>query len=129
MKHLPLALLLLSLLTATQASATNYSLWIHGRNGGTTQPGNYADFSYWGPASTAAGVNKKAVNWTGNQRIGGQNYRIRDALDCFCTGSNWCYIAVHSAGDLQIGYALSLYGTSARYKNCLLYTSDAADEL
>src|SRR5215213_6309683 len=67
-------------------------------------------------ASTAAAVNKKAVNWQGNQRIGGQNYRIRDALDCFCTGSNWCYLAVHSAGDLQIGYALSLYGTSARYK-------------
>jgi len=22
-----------------------------------------------------------------------QNYRIRDALDCFCTGSNWCYLA------------------------------------
>jgi hypothetical protein len=64
----------------------------------------------------AAGVNKKAVNWDGRQKIGGQNYRIRDALDCFCTGTNWCYIAVHSAGDLQIGYALSLYGGSARYK-------------
>ncbi|MBF5045861.1 hypothetical protein FGE12_25855 [Aggregicoccus sp. 17bor-14] len=108
--------LVLALLAAGQASATNYSLWIHGKNGGGTQPGNYADFSNWGPATVSAGVNKKAVNWDGRQRIGGQNYRIRDALDCFCTGSNWCYIAVHSAGDLQIGYALSLYGTSARYK-------------
>lgn len=116
MKSLPLTLVLLSLLTATQASATNYSLWIHGRNDGTTAPGNYASFTYWGPSTTAAGVNKKAVNWDGRQRIGGQNYRIRDALDCFCTGSNWCYVAVHSAGDLQIGYALSLYGTSAPYK-------------
>jgi hypothetical protein len=108
--------LTVALLAAPQALATNYTLWIHGKNGGGTQAGNYADFSNWGPSTTAAGVNKKAVNWDGRQRIGGQNYRIRDALDCFCTGTNWCYIAVHSAGDLQIGYALSLYGGTARYK-------------
>jgi hypothetical protein len=105
-----------SVLVAPEASATNYSLWIHGRNGGSTQAGNYNDFSYWGPSTTAAGVNKRAVNWNGTQKIGGQNYRVRDALDCFCTGNNWCYIAVHSAGNLQIGYALALYGSSARYK-------------
>ena len=105
-----------ALLVAPEASATNYTLWIHGKNGGGTQAGNYADFSNWGPSTTPAGVNKKAVNWDGRQRIGGQNYRIRDALDCFCTGTNWCYIAVHSAGNLQIGYALSLYGGSTRYK-------------
>jgi hypothetical protein len=105
-----------TLLVSTQALATNYTLWIHGRNGGSTQAGNYNDFSYWGPSSTAAGVNKKAVNWNGTQRIGNENGRIRDALDCFCTGANWCYVAAHSAGDLQIGYALSLYGGSARYK-------------
>jgi hypothetical protein len=101
-------------LVGAEASATNYSLWIHGRNGNSTQPGNYASFSYWGPSTTAAGVNKKAVNWWGTQRISVENYRIRDALDCFCTGSNWCYIAAHSAGNLQIGYALSLYGGSTR---------------
>ncbi|MCE9669469.1 hypothetical protein LY474_16785 [Myxococcus stipitatus] len=105
-----------TLMVGTEAAATNYTLWIHGRNGGTTQAGNYGDFSYWGPAGTAAGVNKKAVNWNGKERVGGQNARIRDALDCFCTGDNWCYIAAHSAGDLQIGYALALYGGSARYK-------------
>ncbi|AGC42775.1 hypothetical protein MYSTI_01427 [Myxococcus stipitatus DSM 14675] len=105
-----------TMLIGTQAAATNYTLWIHGRNGGSTQAGNYSDFSYWGPASTAAGVNKKAVNWNGRERIGGQNARVRDALDCFCTGNNWCYIAAHSAGNLQIGYALSLYGGSARSK-------------
>jgi hypothetical protein len=108
--------LAVTLFASSQAQATNYTLWIHGKNGGGTQAGNYADFSNWGPSSTAAGVNKKAVNWDGRQKIGGQNYRVRDALDCFCTGTNWCYIAVHSAGDLQIGYALSLYGASARYK-------------
>ena len=100
---------------ATGVYATNYSLWINGRTGGG-QPGNYADFTYWGPASTEAGVNKKSVNWDGYNRIADQNYRIRDALDCYCTGQNWCYIAAHSAGNLQIGYALSLYGGSARYK-------------
>lgn len=107
---------LVVLAVAPRAEATNYTLWIHGKNGGTTQPGNYADFSYWGPSSTSAGVNKKAVNWYGKNRIADENYRIRNALDCYCTGSNWCYIAVHSAGDLQIGYALAMYGGSARYK-------------
>ncbi|HEX8434856.1 hypothetical protein [Archangium sp.] len=103
-----------ALLAAPEASATNYSLWIHGKNGGGTQRGNYADFSNWGPSTVSAGVNKKAVNWDGRQRISVENFRIRDALDCFCTGANWCYIASHSAGNLQIGYALSLYGGSTR---------------
>lgn len=107
--------LLAGALVATEASATNYSLWIHGRGPGATI-GNYSDFSHFGPSSTAAGINKKAVNWDGTSHISSQNYHIRDALDCFCTGNNWCYIAVHSAGDLQIGYALSLYGGSTRYK-------------
>lgn len=117
--HVPAALAALfavTVLAAPQAQATNYTLWIHGKNGGGTQIGNYADFSNWGPASVAAGVNKKAVNWDGRQTISSQNSHTRDALDCFCTGNNWCYIAVHSAGDLQIGYALALYGGTARYK-------------
>lgn len=115
-KLLSTALVVLTLLSGAQASAANYTLWIHGRNGGNTQRGNYNDFSYWGPASASAGVNKRAVNWNGTQRISTENFRIRDALDCFCTGNNWCYIAVHSAGNLQIGYALALYGGTARKK-------------
>jgi hypothetical protein len=104
-----------TLLAASEAGATNYSLWIHGRNTSqSTQPGNYADFSYWGSSGTSAGINKKAVNWNGVGHISDQNYRVRDALDCFCTGTNWCYVAVHSAGDLQIGYALALYGGTTR---------------
>lgn len=95
--------------------ATNYSLWINGRSS-TAAPGNHADFTYWGPAGTAAGVNKKSVNWDGYNRISDQNYRVRDALDCYCTGTNWCYVAAHSAGNLQIGYALSMFGGSARPK-------------
>ena len=95
------------------AQATNYTLWINGRSS-TAQVGHHADFSYWGPATTAAGVNKKSVNWDGYNSIASTNSRVRDALDCYCTGPNWCYVAAHSAGNLQIGYALSLFGTSSR---------------
>ena len=115
-KLMSAAIAALSLLAGTEASAKKYSLWIHGRNGGTTQSGNENELSKGGTSATPAGVNKKAVNWRGDQRISVENYRVRDALDCFCTGANWCYIAAHSAGNLQIGYALSLYGGSARYK-------------
>jgi hypothetical protein len=97
------------------ASATNYTLWVNGRGGGGVV-GNYTSFTYWGPSSTAAGVNKKAVNWDGYNSISSQNGKIRDALDCFCTGANWCYIATHSAGDLMMGYTLATYGGSSRMK-------------
>jgi hypothetical protein len=100
-------------LIAAVAQATNYSLWVNGRGGGG-QLGNHADFTYWGPSSTAAGVNKKSVNWDGYNHISSQNYLVRDAMDCYCTGSNWCYIAAHSAGDLMIGYTLAMYGGSTR---------------
>lgn len=102
-------------LLALAAQATNYTLWINGRTGGG-QVGNHADFTYWGPATTAAGVNKKSVNWDGYNHISSTNGGIRDALDCYCTGNNWCYVAAHSAGNLQIGYALALYGSSTRTK-------------
>lgn len=98
---------------ALVGQSTNYSLWINGRTGGG-QIGNYNDFTYWGPSSTAAGVNKKAVNWDGYNRISNQNVYVRNALDCYCTGSNWCYIATHSAGNLMLGYTLAMYGGSAR---------------
>jgi hypothetical protein len=97
------------------ARAANYSLWINGRTGGGVV-GDYNSFTYWGPATTAAGVNKKAVNWDGRNSIASQNDKVRNALDCFCTGSNWCYIATHSAGDLILGYTLANYGGSARMK-------------
>lgn len=102
-------------LLATAAYATNYSLWINGRGGGGVI-GNHADFGAFGPASVNAGVNKKAVNWDGRSHIADQNIHVRNALDCYCTGPNWCYVAAYSAGDLMIGYALSLYGGTARLK-------------
>ena len=109
-------LLALCLLACTGlASATNYTLWINGRTGGGVI-GNYDSFNYWGPASVAAGVNKKAVNWDGRSSIASQSGLIRNALDCFCTGNNWCYIATHSAGDLILGYTIANYGGSARQR-------------
>jgi hypothetical protein len=98
---------------AAVAYATNYSLWINGRTGGGTE-GNYADFTYWGSSSVDAGVNKKSVNWDGYNHVADKNYLVRNALDCYCTGSNWCYVAAHSAGNMMIGYALSMYGGSTR---------------
>ncbi|MFZ6816799.1 hypothetical protein [Undibacterium sp. Ji22W] len=110
------AVLLLALTAFSNiASAENYTLWVNGRGGGGAI-GNYSSFTYWGPSSTAAGVNKKAVNWDGYNSISSQNSKIRDALDCFCTGNNWCYIATHSAGDLMMGYTLANYGSSSRLK-------------
>ncbi|MBC3831680.1 hypothetical protein H8K33_09185 [Undibacterium amnicola] len=115
-KRLLISLVLLaSAIVSNIASAENYTLWVNGRGGGGVV-GNYGSFTYWGPASTAAGVNKKAVNWDGYNSIASQNGKIRDALDCFCTGNNWCYIATHSAGDLMMGYTLANYGSSSRMK-------------
>jgi hypothetical protein len=100
---------------APDSDAANYSLWVCGRNCAKTA-GSYTDFGYWGSATTAAGVNKVAVNWDGNNSIATTNAAVRDALDCYCTGSNWCYIAAHSAGEMQVGYALDKYGASQRTK-------------
>ena len=114
LRFLPGCLMAPGLLGAAgPATAANYTLWINGRTGGGIV-GNYDSWTYWGPASVAAGVNKKAVNWDGRGSIASQSPRIRDALDCFCTGANWCYIATHSAGDLLIGYTLANYGGSSR---------------
>ena len=116
MKPLRVLLTLILLSLAEAASATNYTLWIHGRTGGGAI-GRYGDFAYWGTATADAGVNKKAVNWDGRSSIASQSLYVRNALDCFCTGANWCYVATHSAGDLLMGYTLAHYGGSTRPRN------------
>lgn len=93
----------------------SFTLWVHGRV--TSSPpavGDYDDFSYWGPAEGAAGPRPRAVNWGGRERISTSNAAVRAALDCFCTGDNWCVVAAHSAGDAQIGYALAMFGDTDR---------------
>lgn len=120
MKRIALALAAAAAFVSTtaislEAGATNYTLYVHGRNTGTpTNAANPADFSYWGAAASATGPNAKAVNWNGTGYISATNGGIRSALDRYCTGTNWCYVGTHSAGGAQITYALSLYGTSAR---------------
>lgn len=111
--RIAVALCLPGMLAAGLASATNYTLWIHGRTGGGAI-GNYNDFAYFGPNATPAGINKKSVNWDGRSGVASQSAYVRNALDCFCTGNNWCYIATHSAGDMLIGYTLANYGGSTR---------------
>jgi len=110
---LPCLLCLPGLLAAGVAGATNYSLWIHGRTAGGAI-GNYNDFAYFGHNDKPAGVNKKSVNWDGRSDVASQSAVVRTALDCFCTGGNWCYIAVHSAGDMLMGYNLANYGGTPR---------------
>ena len=112
---LRVCLLMLLLLGALpmSASATNYTLWVNGRGAGGAV-GNYQDFRYWGPGAIDAGVNKQAVNWDGAGSIAEQSGTVRNALDCFCTGSNWCYIAAYSAGDPIVGYNLANFGGSQR---------------
>ncbi len=95
------------------ANATNYTLWVNGRHG-TGVVGDYTSFNYWGPSNVPAGVNKKAVNWDGYNSIATQNWHVRAALDCFCTGGNWCYLVTYSASDLMLGYTLANYGGSKR---------------
>src|SRR5260221_13545707 len=93
-----------ALLIALPAYATNYTLWIHGRHGGTP-----SGDSYWANGSGAdvkSGVNSIAVNYDGTQHISTTNPTIVWYLDTYCTGSNACYIACHSAGCAQIGYAI-----------------------
>ena len=107
------AVAVLGMVSSTYAA--NYTLWVNGRSNSKATEGNYADFaSYWGPATTAAGVNKKAVNWNGYDRISVKSYVVQNALDCFCTGTNWCYLAGHSAGNYQIGYTLAQFGGTTR---------------
>ena len=115
LRHVRLLIASCLLMAGGLASAANYTLWINGRTGGGIV-GDYNSWTYWGPPGVDAGINKKSVNWDGRGSIASQSPRIRDALDCFCTGANWCYIATHSAGDLLIGYTLANYGASTRVR-------------
>ena len=93
-----------ALLVAMPAYATNYTLWIHGRHSGTP-----SGWSYWQSDNSSyviSGTNVVAVNYDGYQHIATTNPIIVSALDTYCTGSNACYVACHSAGCAQIGYAI-----------------------
>ena len=111
------------------AYAANYTLWVNGRTNPNAKEGDYTNFAaYWGPATTAAGVNKKAVNWNGFNRISEKKHIVANALDCYCTGTNWCYIAAHSAGNYITGYTLALDGGTPRQVKNAVVTSGTTDK-
>jgi hypothetical protein len=94
---------------ASPASATNYSLWIHGRTGGTP-----SGFSYWVDGrgtniAQSAGVNPVPVDYNGSSHISVSNPTVVAYLNAYCTGGNSCYVNAHSTGATQIGYAEALY--------------------
>jgi hypothetical protein len=95
-----------------------FTLWIHGYWPiGETKIGDYDAFwPYFGRAASAPGVNPKAVNWGGRETLARSNIHVVRALDCFCTGTSACYVAAHSTGDAQIGYALARLGGTQRPK-------------
>jgi len=101
----------LSTLAVTKdAHATNYSLWIHGRDSAGTPSGfSYWSHSGWANGGVQAGVNAVAVNYDGTQHIANTNSVIVNALNTYCTGANSCYIACHSAGCPQLAYAYAYH--------------------
>jgi hypothetical protein len=135
-----IALVALTVLSAAStASAAKYTLWIHGYSPLcptiTRGDASYTclsvtahappsgqdprDFFYYvnparSGALTATGPNPRAVNWDGQGHLATTNQYITNALDCYCTGGNSSYIATHSTGDLQLGYALANYGGTSR---------------
>lgn len=92
--------------------AAHFSVWVHGI-GHDTGIGNPMDSTAFDHNVT--GVNPRIANWNSKGgTISSENVHIRAALDCYCTGINACYIAAHSAGDLQVGYALDHFGSTTR---------------
>ncbi len=104
------------------APGARSTLYIHGRDSGPSPaPGAW---DYW--IKARPGVNATPVNWGGKDRIANTNAIVRAALDTYCTGNNWCYVACHSAGCAQIGYALALYGTTGGVDSWNIYWISAA---
>src|SRR5690242_2060634 len=59
-------------------NGATYTLWIHGLDpNNTRKAGDYADWSYWGDPSQAAGSNPRAVNWDGTSRVSENNGTVR----------------------------------------------------
>jgi len=90
--------------TPPGANGGRHTLYINGRDPGGTPN----EWDYWGGARP--GVDPIPVNWDGRQRVADSNATVRDALDNYCRGDNECYLACHSAGCAQVGYALAMFG-------------------
>ena len=111
---------------AQTASATTYSLWIHGRSS-TPSAWSYWSHSGWANNSVGdVGVNPIAVNYDGTAHISSTNPGVVAALDTYCKGGNSCYVACHSAGCAQIGYAVA-YNQPMRWNIIWVLTAGSAE--
>ena len=92
---------------APVASAANYSLYLHGLTAvsGYSVPSGW---QYW--TGGQAGINAVPVNYDGTVHVSQSNPTVRSALNAYCRGTNKCYVAAHSMGAAQIGYAVANYG-------------------
>jgi hypothetical protein len=102
------ALAALSLFVTKAANATNYTLYLHGMSlfaGCGSTPGGWC---YWS-AAKQPGVNAVPVNFDGTAHISAAAPTVKAYLDSYCTGSNACYVAVHSEGAAVIGYLEAVY--------------------
>ncbi len=90
-----------------EAGATTFTLYIHGRTGGTP-----SGWDYWSHGTGAYGINAVPVNYDGGAHIWDSNPTVVAYLNAYCTNGNSCDIVCHSAGCSQIGYAYSTYGAA-----------------
>jgi hypothetical protein len=110
-KHLLFAVAcsVFSLFLSRTSSATNYSLYLHGYSqlsGCGAQPGGWC---YWQWAGQP-GVNAIPVNYDGTVHLSQAAPTVINALNAYCTGANWCYVAAHSMGAAMLGY---VYATTS----------------
>ena len=88
----------------SEASATTYSVYLHGRNTDGT-PSGWSYWSYQRPGTTPV-----VINYNGRSHISSANPTVRAGLNTYCSGSNYCYVAAHSAGCAHLQYAIDKYG-------------------
>ncbi|MCB1175425.1 MAG: hypothetical protein KDK39_17755 [Leptospiraceae bacterium] len=119
------SLLAVGALVATELSATDYNLFIHGRSGddhcaaiSNTGSATADKNNYWG--GTVTGVsNRRYIGFDGKKSGGayswsscGAQSQTHKAMSVFCKGSNRCRIFTHSTGGLVMAYYLYAVGTS-----------------
>lgn len=100
-------------LTEYQAPrSTTRTLWVHGLDflGLSNVVLPYRSTEYWDKqVSELRGPEPVAVNYHGQAYVSQSNVVLQYELDSLCRWPESCYIACHSAGCAQTGYALSLH--------------------
>jgi hypothetical protein len=97
-----------SLSLASTAGATNYTMYLHGMSLFVGCGDTPSGWCYWGGGGQP-GVNAVPVNYDGTAHISQAAVTVQSALDAYCMGSSWCYVAGHSEGGAMIGYLEAVY--------------------